>query len=311
MEPGGASLLPAPAPALLRLRLPPRARGRGALARAAQERAPPRLAKAVSAPGSQCRMSIAWSIRLRHPAGAIERGLEQAQTRGRLVGDLREQRPPGPRPVGSVDDPVELTEPRAFEPAPHPRTHERAVPRDRAAVPHILGRALVPPVARQPAAVHAVDEAQPEAEELERGVAQALHLRLGHRADRSLRRGQDPVQPEPELRGIRSAHADTRRDAQRPANVTGCLRANATTPLRKSSVCPLAAMACASSSICVSRLSWVDWWKRSLARPKACVGPWASSRASAATAPGNSASGCTRLTSPHSIASRAESTRLL
>jgi len=63
MEPGGASLLPAPAPALLRLRLPPPARGRGALARPTQERAPPRPAKAVSAPGSQCRMSIAWSIR--------------------------------------------------------------------------------------------------------------------------------------------------------------------------------------------------------------------------------------------------------
>ena len=46
---------------------------------------------------------------------------------------------------------------------------------------------------------------------------------------------------------------------QRPRNVTGCFFAKARTPLRKSSVWPEAAMACASSSICVSRLSWVDW----------------------------------------------------
>ena len=46
---------------------------------------------------------------------------------------------------------------------------------------------------------------------------------------------------------------------QRPRNVTGCFFAKARTPFRKSSVWPEAAMACASSSICVSRLSWVDW----------------------------------------------------
>ena len=87
--------------------------------------------------------------------------------------------------------------------------------------------------------------------------------------------------------------------------------ANAVTPRLKSSVRPLAAMAWASSSICVSRLSHVDWWKSRLAPPNAFDGPCASSRASASTAPLNSASGTTRVTSPHSKASRAERTRLV
>ena len=43
-----------------------------------------------------------------------------------------------------------------------------------------------------------------------------------------------------------------------PRNVGACLRANAVTPFLKSSVRPLAAIACASCSIWVSRLSHVD-----------------------------------------------------
>src|SRR4029077_11040906 len=143
---------------------------------------------------------------------------------------------------------------RALEPPAHPAAHERAVPRDRAAVPQVVGRALVAPVAGHPAPVHPIDKAEPEAEEPERGVADALHLRLRDRADQPLGRSQDLVEPPAERRGIPSAHAHARSGAQRPENVTGCLRANATTPLRKSSVRPLAAMACDSSSIWVSRL---------------------------------------------------------
>src|SRR5882724_993355 len=99
---------------------------------------------------------------------------------------------------------------------------------------------------------------------------------------------------------------------QRPWNGGGVfLLAKAVTPALKSSVRPEFAMACASSSICVSRLSHVDWWNRRLAAPKAFDGPCASSRASASTAPLNSASGTTRVTRPHSSASRAVSTRLV
>src|SRR5207247_1820909 len=67
---------------------------------------------------------------------------------------------------------------------------------------------------------------------------------------------------------------------QRPWNGGGVfLLAKAVTPALKSSVRPEFAMACASSSICVSRLSHVDWWNRRLAAPKAFDGPCASSRA--------------------------------
>src|SRR5262249_31129109 len=85
---------------------------------------------------------------------------------------------------------------------------------------------------------------------------------------------------------------------QRPWNVGVFLFANAVTPSRKSAVWPLAAMACASSSICVSRLSHVDWWKSRLAPPNASVGPAASSRASPSTCDRSSASGTTRVMRP-------------
>ncbi len=123
-------------------------------------------------------------------------------------------------------------------------------------------------------AIHAVDEGERHTERAEGGVAEGSDRRLGHRAHQPLGLGEEVVEPAAELRDLRSTHRGHRDGAaQRPANVTGCLRANATTPLRKSSVWPLAAIACASSSIWVSRLSWVDWWKSSLARPKARVGP--------------------------------------
>src|SRR5213595_1124074 len=51
--------------------------------------------------------------------------------------------------------------------------------------------------------------------------------------------------------------------------------------------------------------------KSRFAPPNAFDGPCASSRASASTALRSSASGTTRVTSPHSSASRAESTRLV
>src|SRR5882672_5978949 len=115
------------------------------------------------------------------------------------------------------------------------------------------------------------------------------------------------------LKGNRAAIVpeDPPAGRHRPLNVGVCFRANAVTPFLKSSVWPLAAIACASSSICVSRLSHVDWWKSRLAPPNAFVGPWASSRAIAATVVASSASGTTRVTSPHSSASFAESTRLV
>src|SRR5256885_2954012 len=96
-----------------------------------------------------------------------------------------------------------------------------------------------------------------------------------------------------------------------PRKVGVFLLANAVTPSRKSSVRPLVAIAWASSSICVSRLSQVDWWSKRFAPPKALVGPWASSRARSFTAARNSASGTTRVTRPQSAASRAVSTRLV
>jgi hypothetical protein len=67
--------------------------------------------------------------------------------------------------------------------------------------------------------------------------------------DQTLGGGQNPLQSASQL--VRR-QADRR---YRPSKVTGCLRANAVTPFRKSSVWPQAAMAWASSSICVSRLS--------------------------------------------------------
>src|SRR5207244_8395039 len=57
--------------------------------------------------------------------------------------------------------------------------------------------------------------------------------------------------------------------------------------------------------------SQVAWWSNRLAPPKALVGPWANSWASASTAARNSVSGTTRVTIPHSAASRAVSTRLV
>src|SRR5262249_44280042 len=63
----------------------------------------------------------------------------------------------------------------------------------------------------------------------------------------------------------------------RPRNTGGRFSANARTPSAKSSVCPLWAMAWLSCSIWVSRLSVVERWKSRLPRPRASVGPWASS----------------------------------
>src|SRR5262245_3874027 len=224
---------------------------------------------------------------------------------------LLEQVVSGPGPARRRDDPRELSRRGALEPATEAASHERRIARDGSPVVQIVRSPLAPPVVREAGRVHAVGVALPQAEEPERDVAESpvprrrlrVHPARGHTADHPLTRAEEIVETAAEGRGIEPAH--------RPVKVTDCFLANATTPLRKSSVCPLAAMAWASSSIWVSRLSWVDWWKSSLARPNACVGPCASSRASAPTAPANSASGCTRLTSPHSIASRADSTRLV
>jgi hypothetical protein len=73
----------------------------------------------------------------------------------------------------------------------------------------------------------------------------------------------DPPRREefPRLGAGRSAGTveEARARHHRPQKVGVCLLANAVTPAAKSWVWPLAAMACASSSICVSKLSHVDW----------------------------------------------------
>src|SRR5204862_4408897 len=149
--------------------------------------------------------------------------------------------------------------------------------------------------------------------------AEALHLLAGDGVGLDVDRVElDPPRREQLLRlgagGSAGAGVQARFHGchYRPRKGGGVfLFANAVTPALKSSVRLELAMACASSSICVSRLSQVDWWKSRLAAPKAFDGPCASSRASVSTAPLNSASGTTRVMRPHSSASRAVSTRLV
>src|SRR5207302_3400350 len=122
------------------------------------------------------------------------------------------------------------------------------------------------------------------------------------------------LRPVADRRGI-GADLDLGEDGadphQRPLKAGGRFAAKAVTPSRKSSVCPAAAIACDSSSICVSRLSWVDWWKRRLAAAIARVVPWPCAPARPVTDARRSASGTTLVTRPHSSASRAESTRFV
>src|SRR5712664_1501027 len=169
-------------------------------------------------------------------------------------------------------------------------------------------RSHAPPAAAEggnPAHVAAAEHRRAER------VRHAL-LDLGGAAGAAATRGVHSRAP-----GAGRARRAARRSAvrgggQRPRKGGGVfLFANAVTPALKSSVRLELAMACASSSICVSRLSHVDWWKSRLAAPKAFDGPCASSRASVSTAPLNSASGTTRVIRPHSSASRAVSTRLV
>ena len=66
----------------------------------------------------------------------------------------------------------------------------------------------MPPVFREAAQIHAVGEAQAEAEETEGEVAKGrVQIGLRHGADHALAGREDLVQPAPQLARIEPAHA--------------------------------------------------------------------------------------------------------